>query len=186
MPNLPVKTATNADNSLDLGRFDKKMLELASDGLSPEEIAAKLPGEQTPAMIAFRIKQIVSGRTSWLSVAEERSLHLADLQRLKKKAWTMLDGEDGSKSLTGLANVMQQIGMRIDVAATQSEEMMGQIKKAQAREFAAVLEMMYDAVVRRLKQEYPDVDKHVLRKLMGEEMQNAVSRVNALVEGGEE
>jgi hypothetical protein len=97
----------------------------------------------------------------------------------------MLDGEDGSKSLTGLANVMQQIGMRIDVAATQSEEMMGQIKKAQAREFAAVLEMMYDAVVRRLKQEYPDVDKHVLRKLMGEEMQNAVSRVNALVEEAE-
>lgn len=182
MPEIAPKAPGNGENSLELGRFDKKMLEYASDGLSPEEIAAKLPGEQSPAMIAFRIKQIVTGRTSWLSVAEERALHLADLQRLKKKAWDMLDDEEGNRALTGLANVMQQIGLRIDIAAAQSEEMMGQIRKAQAREFAAVLELMYDGVVRRLHKEYPDMDKHVLRKMMGEEMQNAVARVNALVE----
>lgn len=179
MPGIDPKTPENA---LELGRFDKKMLEYASDGLSPEEIAAKLPGEQTPAMIAFRIKQIVEGRTSWLSVAEEAALHLADLQRLKKKAWDMLDQEEGNRALTGLANVMQQIGLRIDIAAQRSDETMGQIRKAQAREFAAALEMMYDGVVRRLAKEYPDVDKVVLRELMGEEMQNAVGRINALIQ----
>lgn len=179
MTELAPKTPENA---LELGRFDKKMLEYASDGLSPEEIAAKLPGDQSAAMIAFRIKQIVSGRTSWLSVAEEAALHLADLQRLKKKAWEMLDQEEGNRALTGLANVMQQIGLRIDIAAARSDETMGQIRKAQAREFAAALEMMYDGVVRRLHKEYPDVDKHVLRNMMGEEMQAAVGRINALVE----
>lgn len=173
------------NNDQELGRFDKKMLEYASDGLSPEEIAAKLPGDQTPAMIAFRIKQIVTGRTSWLTVAEESALHLADLQRLKKKAWEMLDAEEGNRALTGLANVMQQIGMRIDVAASRSDEMMGQIRRAQAREFAAALEMMYDGVVRRLAKEYPEVDKQVLRELMGEEMQSAVARINALVDEDE-
>jgi acyl-CoA reductase-like NAD-dependent aldehyde dehydrogenase len=179
MPELAPKTP---ENGLEIGRFDKKMLEYASDGLSPEEIAEKLPGDQTPAMIAFRIKQIVSGRTSWLTVAEERALHLADLQRLKKKAWEMLDQEEGNRALTGLANIMQQIGLRIDIAAAQSEEMMGQIRRAQAREFAAALEMMYDGVVRRLHSEYPDVDKRTLRTLMGEEMQKAVARIDALVE----
>jgi hypothetical protein len=185
MAKLPVKTPENGENALEVGRFDKKMLELASDGLSPEEIAAKLPGDQTPAMIAFRIKQIVSGRTSWLSIAEERALHLADLQRLKKKAWAMLDQEEGNRALTGLASIMQQIGLRIDIAAQASEEAMGQIRKAQAREFAAALEMMYDGVVKRLRKEYPDVDKQVLRTLMGEEMQKAVTRINDLVEEAE-
>lgn len=182
MPELAPKTPENA---LEIGRFDKKMLEYASDGLSPEEIAAKLPGDQTPAMIAFRIKQIVSGRTSWLTVAEERALHLADLQRLKKKAWEMLDQEEGNRALTGLANIMQQIGLRIDIASAQSEEMMGQIRRAQAREFAAALEMMYDGVVKRLRKEYPEVDKQTLRGLMGEEMQKAVARIDNLVEGDE-
>jgi hypothetical protein len=182
MPELAPKTPENA---LELGRFDKKMLEYASDGFSPEEIAAKLPGDQTPAMIAFRIKQIVSGRTSWLTVAEESALHLADLQRLKKKAWDMLSEEEGNRALTGLANIMQQIGMRIDVAAARSDETMGQIRRAQAREFAAALEMMYDGVVRRLLKEYPDVDKQVLRGMMTEEMQSAVARIDNLVEGEE-
>lgn len=169
------------ENAGELGRFDQKMLEYASDGLSPEEIAEKLPGDQTPAMIAFRIKQILSGRTNWLNAAEESALHLADLQRLKKKAWEMLDQEEGNRALTGLANVMQQIGLRIDTAAARSEEKMGQIRKAQAREFAAALEMMYDGVVRRLSRQYPDVEKPVLREIMGEEFQSAVARIDNLV-----
>jgi|SRR6478735_7044384 len=182
---MPEIAKKSPDKSQELGKFDKKMLEYASDGLSPEEIAQKLPGDQTPAMIAFRIKQILSGRGSWLTVAEESALHLADLQRLKKKAWEMLDQEEGNRALTGLANIMQQIGMRIDVAAARSDEMMGQIRKAQAREFAAALELMYDGVVRRLAKEYPDVDKQVLRGFMGEEMQSAVARINALVDEDE-
>jgi hypothetical protein len=97
----------------------------------------------------------------------------------------MLDMEDGNRALTGLASIMQQIGLRIDIAAARSDEMMGQIRKAQAREFAAALEMMYDGVVRRLAREYPEMDKTVLRTMMGEEFQKAVGRIDKLVEENE-
>lgn len=175
------KALENPPKDREMARFDRKLLELYSDGHSVEEIALKVPGDQTPAMIAFRIKQLLGSRSGLLNSAEDAALHMFDLQRLKKKAWDMLDGEDGTRALTGLSTVMQQIGLRIDIAAAKSDEMLGQIHKAQAREFAAALEMMYDAVVRRLASEYPDVDKTVLRTMMGEEFQNAVYRIDNLV-----
>lgn len=178
MSNLP----ENTKDPREISRFDRKLLERYSDGESVEEIAAKVPGDLTPAMVAFRIKQLLASRSGLLTVAEESALHLFDLQRLKAKAWKMLDEEEGNRALTGLAAVMQQIGQRIDQAALRSEGMMNQIRKAQAREFAAALEIMYDGVVRRLSEEYPEMERKVLRQIMGEEFQNAVGRIDKLVE----
>jgi hypothetical protein len=180
----PEKTENDA-NSREISRFDRKLLDRYSEGDSVEEIAASVPGDLSPAMVAFRIKQLLASRSGLLTAAEDAALHLYDLQRLKKKAWEMLDMEDGNRALTGLASIMQQIGLRIDIAAARSDEMMGQIRKAQAREFAAALEMMYDGVVRRLAREYPEMDKTVLRTMMGEEFQKAVGRIDKLVEENE-
>lgn len=178
----PEKTLQNTAEMREISRIDRKMLEMYSEGSTVEEIALELPGEQTPAMVGFRIKQLLASRSGLLNVAEQAALHLFDLERLKKKAWEMLDLEDGTRALTGLAAVMQQIGLRIDVAAQRSDEQMGQIRRAQAREFAAALEMMYDRVASRLSRQYPEVEKTVLREMMGEEFQKAVARIDALVE----
>lgn len=171
-----------SDSDRELSRTDRKYLDLAAQGLSSEEIAEQVPGDQTPAMIAFRIKQLLAARSGWLSIAEERALHLHDLQRLKEKAVQMLDMEEGNRALTGVAALMQQIGQRLDIAHKDSDETLGAIRKAQAREFAAVLEVMYEGVARRLSRQYPEVDKNQLRTLMGEEFEAAVGRVDALVE----
>lgn len=153
-----------------------------ADGASVEEIAARVPGDLSPATVAFQIKRLLASRSSLLTAAEDAALHMFDLQRLKKRAQDMLDGEDGARALTGVAAIMQQIGQRIDQAMIRSEETMGQIRKAQAREFAAALEMMYDRVANRLSTQYPEVEKKVLREMMGEEFQSAVARIDALVE----
>jgi hypothetical protein len=178
----PDNTLENAAESREISRIDRKMLEKFSEGDTVDEIALTLPGDWTPAMVGFRIKQLLASRSGLLNASEEAALHLFDLQRLKKKAWEMLDMEDGTRALTGLAAVMQQIGLRIDIAAQRSDEQMGQIRRAQAREFAAALEMMYDRVASRLAKQYPEVDKSVLRGMMGEEFQKAVARIDALVE----
>lgn len=171
-----------ADNDRELSRTDRKYLDLAAQGLSAEEIAEQVPGDQTPAMIAFRIKQLLAARSGWLTIAEESALHLHDLQRLKEKAVKMLDMEEGNRALTGVAALMQQIGQRLDIAHARQDETMGQIRKAQAREFAAALELMYEGVARRLTREYPEVDRNQIRTLMGEEFEAAVARIDALVE----
>lgn len=181
-----VKELENAPKDREMARFDRKLLEKFADGASVEEIALQMPGDQTPAMIAFRIKQLLGSRSGLLTAAEDAALHMFDLQRLKKKAWSMLDMEDGNRALTGIAAIMQQIGLRIDLAAAQSDQVLGQIRKAQAREFAAALEMMYDRVSQRLSVQYPDVDRLVLREMMGEEFQKSVARIDALVDPDED
>lgn len=173
------------DSDRELSRTDRKYLDFAAQGLSAEEIAERVPGDQTPAMIAFRIKQLLAARSGWLTIAEESALHLHDLQRIKIRAEELMSGEDATRAITGVAALMQQIGQRIDIAAQRSDETMGTIRKAQAREFAAALELMYESVARRLTKQYPDVDKNVLREMMGEEFQRAVLRIDALVEEGE-
>ena len=178
----PAKKGETVVSERDIARYDRKLLEMYSDGYSVEEIALKVPGDATPATVAFRIKQLLGSRSGLLNSAEEAALHMFDLQRLKKKAWDMLDMEDGNRVLTGLANVMQQIGLRIDQAAARSDELLGQIRRAQAREFAAALEMAYDGVVARLHQEYPQVDKNVLRDVFTEEFGRAVARIDNLIE----
>lgn len=182
MPEKDAAKLENAEKARELSRTDRKYLDLASEGLSPEEIVDKVPGDASAAMIALRIKQLLAARSGWLTVAEESALHLHDLQRIKKKAEDMLSGEEGNRALTGVAAIMQQIGQRIDLAASRSDERMGLIRKAQAREFAAALEMSYDRVVSRLAKKYPEVDKIVLREMFGEEFSNAVARIDALVE----
>lgn len=174
-----------SDSDRELSRTDRKYLDLAAQGLSSEEIATEVPGDQTPAMIAFRIKQLLAARSGWLTIAEERALHIHDLQRLKEKAVKMLDMEEGNRALTGVAALMQQIGQRLDVAHKESDETLGAIRKAQAREFAAALELMYEGVARRLSKKYPEVDKNDLMVMMGEEFQAAVARIDKLVEEGE-
>jgi PAS domain-containing protein len=179
---MPANVPEKPKDPREVSRFDRKLLERYADGESVEEIAAHMPGDMTPAMVGFRIKQLLASRSGLLNIAEEAALHLFDLQRLKKKAWGMLDQEEGNRALTGLANVMQQIGMRIDAAAIQSEEMMGKIRKAQAREFAATLELAYDGVIRRLSEKYPEMEKPVLREIFGSEFEKAVGRIDKLVE----
>lgn len=175
----------NAPSEREISRYDRKLLEKYADGASLEEIAEAVPGDASAAMIGFRIKQLLASRSNLLNSAEDAALHMFDLQRLKKKAWGMLDGEEGARALTGIAAIFQQIGLRIDIAAAKSEEQMGQIRKAQAREFAAALEMAYDGVVARLHQNYPEVDKNVLRSVFSEEFGRAVARIDKLVEPDE-
>lgn len=176
----------NSPSEVEISRFDRRILGLYADGKSLEEIAATVPGEQTEAMLAFRIKQMLAKQSSLLNSAEQAALHLYDLKRLKAKVWKMLDGEDGNRAITGLANIMQQIGDRIDLAASASDARMSAIRAGQAREFAAALEMMYDRVSQRLSAEYPDVDPMVLREMMGEEFGRAVARIDKLVETEED
>lgn len=173
------------DNSRELSRTDRKYLDLTAQGLSSEEIADQVPGDATPTMIAFRIKQLLAARSGWLSIAEEQALHLHDLQRLKEQAVALMAGEDATRAITGVAALMQQIGVRLDVAHARSDETLGAIRKAQAREFAAALELMYQGVARRLAKKYPEVDKNELMVMMGEEFSGAVARIDALVEEGE-
>lgn len=182
MPKKPPADPENLQKDRELSRLDRKYLDYAAEGYSPEEIAELVPGDASAAQIAFRIKQLLAARSGWVTIAEESALHLHDLQRMKRRAQEMLDGEEGTRALTGLANIMLQIGQRIDIAALRSEETMGLIRKAQAREFAAAMEMTYDRVVKRLAKEYPEVDKGRLREIIGEEFPKAVERINALVE----
>lgn len=182
MATKDTKSSENGPTDREISRFDRKLLEKYADGDSVEEIAATVPGDMSPAMIAFQIKKLLASRSNLLTAAEDAALHMFDLQRLKKRAQDMLGGEDGARALTGVAAIMQQIGQRIDLAMARSEETMGQIRKAQAREFAAALEMMYDRVANRLSTMYPEVKKNVLREMMGEEFQSAVARIDALVE----
>lgn len=173
------------DNSRELSRTDRKYLDLAAQGLSPEEIAEKVPGEQSSASIALRIKQLLAARSGWLTIAEEQALHLHDLQRLKDKAEDLMSGEDATRAITGVAALMQQIGQRLDIAHARSDETLGAIRKAQAREFAAALELMYQGVARKLAKKYPEVDKNELMLLMGDEFSGAVARIDSLVEEGD-
>ena len=46
----------------ELSRTDRRYLDLAAEGFSPEEIAEKVPGDQSPASVALRIKQMLAAR----------------------------------------------------------------------------------------------------------------------------
>lgn len=168
----------------EIAKFDRKILTLAADGKSPEEISAELNGVETPEQIALRIKTLLAGRANWLSIQEQKALVIIDLQETKdyiKAAIEAAGAEEGIKGLASLVNAVKEVGLRLDEMQRSSDEVVSGIRRDQAVEWVKALMLVYDAVVDRLKDMYPEVDTIILQEMVAEEIPGAVARIEDLV-----
>lgn len=177
------KSATKGKSG-EIAKFDRKILTLAADGKSPEEISAELNGVETPEQIALRIKTLLAGRANWLSIQEQKALVIIDLQETKdyiKAAIEAAGAEEGIKGLASLVNAVKEVGLRLDEMQRSSDEVVSGIRRDQAVEWVKALMLVYDAVVDRLKDMYPEVDTIILQEMVAEEIPGAVARIEDLV-----
>lgn len=77
-----------------LSGLDSRLLDLAAQRMTPEEIAAELSLDGiTPARVAQRIREILKSQ-DWLSIAEQKGLILLDVIKLRDILFERVEGTE--------------------------------------------------------------------------------------------
>lgn len=138
-----------------LNRRDTKLLEMAANNLSGEEMEAEIG--IPAAQCVIRVKQILASRDVW-SEMERKQLLLQDLYALKAQIQTQnlnyFDEKQGGlliKALTAIGNIL-------DKQSAMTDEEINRITEANARAMLRMISAAFERAKELLQAEYPDVD----------------------------
>lgn len=137
-----------------LALVDRKLLDLAANGYSPDEIAAEtyIPPEQAVA----RIKELLASHDVWDEV-ETRRLAVHSLQRLKAQVEAVIDPSN-PKAVEGLTKTVLAIDKLQSKTAAISDSELERLAVLQASRIVQLFEMAYGRARALLSEEYPEVD----------------------------
>jgi len=164
--------------------LDTLLLNEAASGKSPNEISAATGGAVSPERAAARIKELLASRADYLSVREQQALVMHDLQNAKALLWEKIDGwgKDGVEAFGPLIRLLKIIGDRVDALAKEGDDKAALITAAQARGFIKALEIVYDRLIERLSEQYPEVEQADVRQMVNKELPAAFEYVNKMAE----
>ena len=156
---------------------DEKILSLAANGLSGEEIAAEVG--ISPEAAVLRVREIISSRDVWDDVEREKLL-LQDLYNLKSRLDKKLDDIiTDPKMLDGYRKTLETLGQALERRSRVSNADLDKVTEAQARVLIQLVNAGYQAARRALVAEYPDVDVRVIDAKFSEGMENASLELEA-------
>lgn len=139
---------------------DEKLLSLAANGLSGEEIAAEVG--MSPEAAILRVREIISSRDVWDDVEREKLL-LQDIYNLKSRLEKRFDDIVGdAKMLDGYRKTLETLGLALERRSRISDEDLAKVTEAQARVLIQLVNAGYQAARAALVEEYPDVDVKVI------------------------
>jgi DNA-binding Lrp family transcriptional regulator len=125
--------------------LDERLLKLARR--SPQEIADELGLE--PAFVAQRVAELLVSR-DWLSERQEERLLLVEAAALKDRAFSMLDGVEGSE-FAQVANVvlrsLKLVAERLDARRKLVDADLDRISSAHARLFGEAFDVALNHIV---------------------------------------
>lgn len=164
--------------------LDVKLLDEAAKFKSPREISEALNGAISPERAAARINELLDSKMDYLSVKRMEQLHMHDLQQMKVLLQEKLEtwGEEGDAA-GPLIRLFKLIGDRIDKMAKDADDKVALISKQQAEGFVKALEIVYERVIERIHEEYPEVDSNSVREMVNKELPSAFEMVNKMAEG---
>lgn len=143
-----------AGTEVGLALQDRRLLDLAANGASGEEI------EQTLGIPAaegiLRVREILKSRDVWTEI-ERRQLLLHSAQKLKSKIEQYLDVDD-PKAVSGYISTLKLVGEMLDKSGRLTDEELERVTKAQAAKMLVFIEAGYGRARALLREEYPDAD----------------------------
>lgn len=139
---------------------DEKLLSLAANGMSGEEIAAEIG--ISPEAAVLRVREIISSRDVWDDVEREKLL-LQDLYNLKSRLEKNLDAiVSDPKMLEGYRRTLDLLGVTLERRSKVNDSDLEKVTQAQARKMLQLIEAGYGRARQLLSAEYADVDTTVI------------------------
>jgi hypothetical protein len=133
---------------------DRRLIDLAANGASPEEIENSLGIPAAEAVV--RVREILRSRDVWDEV-ERRQLLLHSAHKLKAKIEEGLDLDSPEAVRTYLAT-LKMVGEMLDKSGRLTEEELERVTQAQAQKMIQLIEAGYGHARRLLAEEFPHVD----------------------------
>ena len=157
--------------------MDKKMLTLASNGKSAEEIAEDtgLSAEQ----VVLRVKELISSHNVWDSI-ERENLLLHSIYELKSKLESNMNAIIGDpKLLESYRKTLELLGNRLESRSQINDADLLRITEAHSRKMLALISAGYYHARKALAEQYPDVDLTVIDAEFNSGMGSAVLELEA-------
>ena len=142
----------------DISLQDVKLLNLAANGASGEDLEAKTGIPAAQALL--RVRRILASRDVWTEV-ERRQLLLHSAQQLKSKVEKFLQADD-PKSVSAYLAVLKTISEMFDKMGKISNEELEKVTRAQAQKMLQLIEAAYGRARGLLSDEYPEVPLELL------------------------
>jgi hypothetical protein len=138
-----------------LTRLDTKLLEMAANGLSPDEMEREVGVPAAQALL--HVKRILGSRDVWTEV-ERRQLLLQDLYALKAQIQSQNLNYFDEKQGGLLVKTLTTIGNILDKQSAMTDEEINRITEANARAMLRMISAAFERAKEYLRVEYPDVD----------------------------
>lgn len=156
----------------ELTTLDEKLLELARDGMSAQDMAA-VTG-MNPARALLRVKEMLRDR-DWATEIERRQLLAQDLYALKRKVQEQNKDEDWitDKQVIALSKVIRDIDEVMEKNSAITSTMLEKVSHSQSVAMLRLIETGFQRALTALAIEYPDLPKAVLQAAFQQGLQEA-------------
>lgn len=162
--------------------MDKKMLGLAANGKSAEEISEETGVD--PESVLLRVKELIGSRNVWDNV-ERENLLLQSIYDLKAKLEKNFEAVMGDpKLIENYRKTLEFLGQRLEARSKINEADLMRVSEAHARKMIGLINAGYYHARSRLASEYPEVDLSVIDAAFNDGMGDAVAALEAEVSDG--
>lgn len=156
----------------DLVAMDERLLELASDGRSAQEMSAVTGLPAAKALI--RVKEILRER-NWATEMEQRQLLMDDLFALKRRVQDQQKDMEflSDKQIVALAKVIESADVLLEKLGQSNADIIGKVTAAQSVAMLRLIEAGFERARKMLVDEYPDLPLATLKEAFAKGLQEA-------------
>lgn len=156
---------------------DDKLLKLAANGKSPNEIATETG--MAPEKAVIRIREILNSRSLW-SAAEQEQLLLHSIYDIKNRMEARIDAITGDpKLLKEYRGFLDLLGQRLSERTKINQADLDRVSRAQGMKLVHIVELAYYKARAELAQLYPNVDLRAIDAVMQNGLEEAALEFEA-------
>lgn len=150
-------TAKNQGHAKEKAKsLDQRLLELADQGLSGQEIGEEMNIPPAEAMV--RIRRILEDR-DWLTLLERQKLNILQLHKIKSRLFEQVDKSfidpDMVREFLKATEILDAL---LERASNINEDQLAVVSDAQARALVKLFNLAWDKAIERLQEQYPDAE----------------------------
>lgn len=135
---------------------DRALLDYASNGYSPEEIAKATGG--TAEEVYARISELLKSRDVWSEI-QQRQLLLHSASKLKERMEQWMDDEEYDRDkVNSYVKILKQVSDTLDRQSKITDQDIEKVGATYQRYMMTMIENTYFQVRELLSLQYPDVD----------------------------
>lgn len=161
----------------ELTTLDDKLLQMASDGRSAQEMSAAT-GEPA-AKCLLRVREILRER-NWATEMEQRQLLMDDLFALKRRVQEQQKDMDflSDKQIVALAKVIESADVLLEKLGQSNADIIGKVTAAQSAAMLRLIEAGFERARKMLADRYPELPVGELKEAFGQGLKEASDLVD--------